>query len=163
MKEDKASKRTLSLSKRRSEASLDENTIKTVINTGKRRVIVSQPSAAKHKPAPRLKKHKPKKSPSTIRVNLLDTALGKTSKSWRAHWPLALGIEKQIFKFIADRHLSASKRVVQALLQKHCNNPNYLRNTTSGPRYDLSGATVGEVFKTEEEYAKQQLLQLITK
>lgn len=109
------------------------------------------------------KRRKPNKQPSLIRMNALDVEISKKSKAWRAHWPLALGIEKQIYKLIADDQLSASKRVVRLLIHKHCNNPNYLRNTIVGPRYDLNDASAGEVVKAEAEYAKLHLLKISSK
>lgn len=38
---------------------------------------------------------------------------------WCNRPPLALGIEKQLFRYIAEHHLSASKQVVQRLLHIH--------------------------------------------
>lgn len=123
----------------------------------KKRVVIAVPEP-EQKQQP--KKKKPKKAPSVLRVNALDAELGKLSKAWRSHKPLALGIEKQIFKAVSDGQLSSSKRVVRALLRKHCLNPNYLRNTIIGARYDLSDSESGEVVASEAAYASKKLREL---
>jgi len=135
----------------------DEQPATAITRGKKRRVIIEQP---KPKAGPKVsldKRRKPKKAPSTLRLNALDAELGKLSKCWRSHRPLVLGIEKQIFKAIADGQLSASKRVVRALLRKHCSNPNYLRNTVVGARYDLTDQPSGEVVPSEAAYALKLL------
>ena len=142
-------------------ASDDEQPVAAITRGKKRRVIIEQP---KPKASPQkviqAKKKKPKKPPSTVRLNALDAELGRLSKCWRSHRPLALGIERQIFKAVADGQLSASKRVVRALLRKHCSNPNYLRNTVVGARYDLTDQPSGEVVPSEAAYALKLLRQL---
>ena len=127
----------------------------------RKRTLTLSKTKQKAKNVSKIKKIR--KTPSQLRMNILDAALCKSSKAWRAHWPLSVGIEKQIYKLISDGQMSASKRVVQALLRKHCNNPNYLRNTIVGPRYDLNDAAKGEVVTAEAEYAKLHLLKVNSK
>lgn len=106
-------------------------------------------------------KPKNKKPPSTLRVNALDLELGKNSKAWRSHSPLAIGIEKQLFQEIASRQLSASKRVVRLLLQKHCLNKNYLVDVLEGAkRLNLDGSPSGVCSIEDEEYARSMLAHL---
>jgi len=142
-------------------ASDDEQPATAITRGKKRRVVIEQPKpkAGPRKPT-QAKKKKPKKPPSTLRLNALDAELGKLSKAWRSHKPLALGIEREVFKAIADGQLSASKRVVRALLRKHCSNPNYLRNTVVGARYDLTDQPSGEVVPSEAAYSLKVLRQL---
>ena len=136
-------------------ASSDENGTTATVGGRKKRIVIEKPipKPAQAKP----KKKKPRKAPSIVRMNVLDAELGKLSKAWRSHKPLALGVEKQVFKAIADGQLSASKRVVRALLRKHCLNPNYLRNTVVGPRYGLDDNESGEVLASEAAYALKTL------
>lgn len=129
------------------------------VRSKKRVLKIAKPEPVK-KPAPG-KKKKPKKAPSILRVNALDTEIGKLSKVWRSHSPLALGVEKQIFKFIADGQLSASKRVVRALLNKHCNNKNYLVDVVQGAkRFNLDGSESGICSLASEEHSRRTLQKL---
>jgi sRNA-binding protein len=72
---------------------------------------------------------------------------------------LALGIEKQVFRYIADHHLSASKRVVQRLLYAHTHQRDYLQAVAAGGmRYGLDGQEAGEVTPMEQKNAEQCLM-----
>ena len=153
-----AERKKLSITRKHTSTRSDEGerTITSVIGSKKRIVIAKPETKQKEQP----KKKKPKKPPSTLRVNELDAELCKLSKAWRSHKPLSLGVEKQIFKAISDGKLSASKRVVRALMRKHCNNPNYLRNTVIGLRYDLTDSESGYVVAGEAAYALKKLREL---
>lgn len=97
---------------------------------------------------------KPKKTPpSELRARELNDSLNAFAV-WRNRQPLALGIEKQIFRYIAEHHLSASKRVVQRLLHAHTHQREYLQAVAAGGmRYGLDGQELGEVTSVEREYA----------
>ena len=163
-------RKTLSLTKK---ADKPEGTppsgIKTM--TGKRiirREASTTPSPPRKKPAkgktPRKKTAPPRKvviPPSTIRMQELDQQLNGQFGAWRDNLPLALGVEKAIFRYISTHHLSASKRVVQQLLRHHTSAMQYLHNLMQQPRrYHLDGSPAGEVIPTEREYAALKLASL---
>ena len=143
-------------------ASDDESTAKGVLGAKKRRIVITKPEPVKQaKQVQPPKKRKKKKPPSTLRLNALDAELCKLSKVWRSHSPLALGIEKQVFKAIADGQLSASKRVVRALLRKHNLNKNYLVDVVEGAsRFNLDGTVAGECTLADAEYSRGMLKRL---
>ena len=101
---------------------------------------------------------KPKKTPpSELRARELNDSLNRFAV-WLQRQPLALGIEKQVFRYIADHHLSASKRVVQRLLYAHTHRRDYLQAVAAGGmRYGLDGQEAGEVTPDETDYAKRLL------
>ena len=104
---------------------------------------------------------KPKKTPpSELRARELNDSLNVFAV-WRNHQPLALGIEKQVFRYIAEHHLSASKRVVQRLLHAHTQHREYLQAVAAGRvRYGLDGQETEEITSVEREYTRQLLTRL---
>ncbi len=108
-------------------------------------------ATTKVRPKPKLKPKKaarptpPKKagvSPSDIRLHNLNAHLNNYSEAWREFKPLVIGVEKEVFRYIAEHHLSASKRVVQRLLRQHTQDERYQRNLlVGGGRYHLDGVT----------------------
>ncbi|TXH72901.1 MAG: Fertility inhibition FinO [Thiothrix sp.] len=87
------------------------------------------------KPAPK----KPLVSPSDIRVDNLNLSLNNF-EVWRAYQPLALGIEREIFQYVAKHRISASKRVVQKLLKQHTQQASYQQQLSLlQQRYHLDG------------------------
>lgn len=133
-----------------------------------RREASTTPSSPRNKPAkgkvPRKKPAAPKKvviPPSTIRVQELDQQLQAHFVAWRDYLPLALGVEKTIYRYISTNHVSASKRVVQQLLHRHTSAMQYLHNLMQQPlRYHLDGSPAGEVIPTERESATLKLASL---
>ncbi len=113
-----------------------------------------QPKQKKPKPNRKRQPPKPKKTPpSELRAKELNDSLNNY-KAWRDYQPLALGIEKQLFKHINDLQLSASKRVVQKLLHYHTHNTRYLQNIgAGGVRYNLDGTESGVIIQPEREHA----------
>ena len=113
-----------------------------------------QPKQKKPKPNRKRQPPKPKKPPpSELRAKELNDSLNNY-KAWRDYQPLALGIEKQLFKHINDLQLSASKRVVQKLLHYHTHNTRYLQNIgAGGVRYNLDGTESGVIIQLEREHA----------
>ena len=113
-----------------------------------------QPKQKKPKPNRKRQPPKPKKTPpSELRAKEVNDSLNNY-KVWREYQPLALGIEKQLFKHINDLQLSASKRVVQKLLHYHTHNTRYLQNIgAGGVRYDLDGTENGVIIQPEREHA----------
>lgn len=113
------------------------------------------------KPKPRRKSSAtpkaPTTSPSEIRLEALNASLNGY-QVWVKKYPLALGIEKQIFQHIAKHQLSCSKRVVKKLLHRHTRDRSYLQTIKSGePRHNLSGTKAGNITRTEKEHAIQLL------
>ncbi len=117
-----------------------------------------QPKPKKPKPNRKRQPPKPKKTPpSELRAKELNDSLNNFSV-WLNYQPLALGIEKQIFKHVNDLQLSASKRVVQKLLHYHTHNTRYLQNIgAGGVRYDLDGTENGVIVQLEREHAGRVL------
>jgi hypothetical protein len=143
----------------------------TVKRTGKRiitrdqlpvaRVSIGKPTynkpGAKPKPKatrrPRQPPRPPKTPPSELRARELSDSLNNFTV-WRDRLPLAIGIEKQLFRHIADLHLSASKRVVNKLLHWHTHNRAYLLAVgRGGPRFNLDGTEAGAILPAEREHA----------
>ena len=125
------------------------------------------PSGQPGKPKPQKNKRKtaaprkPVTPPSLIRANELDQRLTITYEVWKDHQPLAIGIEKNLFQFIAEHHLSASKRVVQKLLHRHTSDRQYLHNLIQQPlRFYLDGSPDGEIILAEKEHATRKLAAL---
>ncbi len=104
------------------------------------------PPKPKPKPKKATQPTPPKKagtSPSDIRLANLNANLNNDSEAWREFKPLAMGVEKEVFRYIAAHHLSASKRVVQRLLRQHTQDERYQRNLKiGGGRYHLDGIPV---------------------
>lgn len=146
------------------------NPLTGIRRTGKRIITREQlPQAAPAKPKPpkpkpsKVKKppRKPAKKlitpPSVLRGRELNDSLNGFAV-WRNRQPLALGIEKQVFRYIAEHHLSASKRVVQRLLYAHTHQRDYLLAVAAGGmRYGLDGQEAGEITSVEREYAANRL------
>ena len=129
-----------------------ENPTQTLIRSRKRiirrdELPADKLSTTKKPPKPKLKQQpkppapkKPDISPSDIRLDNLNAHLNNHSEAWRGYLPLMIGIEKEVFRHIAEHHLSASKRVVQRLLRQHTQDERYQRNLiTGGGRCHLNG------------------------
>ena len=163
-------RKTLSLGRKTEKAEETPSSgIKTVAG---KRVIRREASATSPSPrskpikgkVPRKKPSTQKKvviPPSTIRMQELDQQLNGHFETWRDYLPLALGIEKAVFRYISENHVSASKRVVQQLLNRHTSAMKYLHNIMQQPlRYHLDGSPAGEVILTERESAALKLASL---
>ena len=106
---------------------------------------------------PRQPPKPPKTPPSELRARELSDSLNNFTV-WLERLPLALGIEKQIFRHIADLHLSASKRVVNKLLHYHTHNRSYLLAVgQGGTRFNLDGTAAGAITQGEREHAGRVL------
>lgn len=99
-----------------------------------------------------------KTPPSDLRMVALDQQLHDAFTVWHDYQPLALGIDKSIFRFIAEQHISASKRVVQKLLQRHTSTRSYRGNILrQAQRYDLDGSPAGQISQIEKDHAQRQI------
>ncbi|MCB1621614.1 MAG: Fertility inhibition FinO [Thiothrix sp.] len=112
------------------------------------------------KPKPKARKPNPKKpvkSPSDLRAEELDASLNGLNV-WLERRPLSIGIEREVFQFIARHRLSASKRVVQKLLYRHTRRDQYLRNLgAGGMRYHLDGTEAGPILPADREHVGRLL------
>ena len=123
---------------------------------GRTKAVVT-PAKKKPKQAKSPVNKKPEIAPGELRLAALDKQLANTFASWRDYQPLALGIEKSLFRFIAEHHISASKRVVQKLLKRHTSAQPYLDNVLQETRrYELDGTPSGELSKLDKDYAQRQ-------
>lgn len=166
-------RKTLSIARKTTPTATGNTTPETATRTparGGKRVIrrdelpnvqkPGQPKKPPKKPANRKPRQppKPKKTaPSELRAQELDASLN-AFPVWLDCKPLALGIEKQIFRHIAELHLSASKRVVEKLLYRHTHKPSYLQAVArGGNRWNLDGTEAGEIIQVERDHAAQIL------
>lgn len=84
---------------------------------------------------------KPGIPPSDIRLGNLNA-----SEERRQYKPLAIGIEKAVFKHIANHQLSSSKRVVQRMLRMHALHEKHLQNLQSSEQgFNLDGTGAGAI------------------
>lgn len=142
-------RKTLIIKRKRSTATnaseSEESSAAATLPTKKRVIKLDRP-VKKVKQPPQPQKKKKRVAPSIIRASELNKALSEQSKAWRANWALSADIEKQVFQYIGANHLSASKRVVKALLKKHQSAKNYLLNSTMDASiYDLNDNETGLV------------------
>lgn len=174
---DEKPRKTLSITRKpastTAQAGNNDNAPTTIKRTGKRIITreqlpnVQKPGTPKKPPKkpnkptqgkrPR-QPPKPKKTPpSELRARELNDSLNAFAV-WRNHQPLALGIEKQVFRYIAEHHLSASKRVVQRLLHAHTHRWEYLQAVAAGGmRYGLDGQDQGIITPEEQAYSARKL------
>lgn len=129
------------------------------------RVSIGKPTynkpGAKPKPKAKRKPRQPPKPPKTppsdLRARELSDSLNNFTV-WRECLPLALGIEKQIFRHIADLYLSASKRVVSKMLHYHTHKRAYLLAVgRGGMRFNLDGTDAGAITQGERDHAGRVL------
>lgn len=98
-------------------------------------------------------------APSDLKAKELNDRLNGFNV-WLNYQPLALGIEKQIFKLVNDEHFpGASKKVVQKVLRKHTLHGRYLAALVqSNERYQLDGVSSGAVSEPERQWAAELIL-----
>ena len=119
------------------------------------------PAKAKQQHPKKPKPSAPKKQttpPSEIRARELYERLNQFPV-WREYQPLAIGIEKAIFKLCNDEQFpGASKKVVQKVLSRHTRRDVYRANLTrGGKRYHLEGQVVGSITEDQKSFAAKQL------
>lgn len=120
-----------------------------------------KPPAAKAKPKKPPRKPAPKKQvtpPSDLKARELNDRLNGFHV-WLTFQPLAIGIEKQIFKLVNDEHFpGASKNVVQKVLKMHTNHGLYLQAVQrGGSRFTLDGTEEGSVTPQQQQHAADTL------
>ena len=116
-----------------------------------------KPTNRKKKPA-RVSKPKMAVSPSDLKARELNERLS-TFPVWSNYQPLAIGIDKDIFRLVNDECFpGASKKVVQKLLRMHTGHSRYLEALIQGgERYHLDGAADGVVDAYQIELATKRL------
>lgn len=97
-----------------------------------------------------------KTPPSQLKARELNDRLNGF-RVWLEYLPLALGVEKDLFRLVNDEHFpGASKRVIQRLLHGHTHHPRYLQNVASGGvRWTLNGEEAGAILLPEQEYVSR--------
>lgn len=97
-------------------------------------------------------------APSDLKAKELNDRLNGFNV-WLNYQPLALGIEKQIFKLVNDEHFpGASKKVVQKVLRMHTQHGRYLAALVQGgERYQLEGVSNGAVSESERQWAVEKI------
>jgi hypothetical protein len=167
-------RKTLSITRKPATQGTDtaSTTSATVKRTGGKRIITraelpnvqrpgKQPPKPPKKPASRKPRQppKPKKTPpSVLKARELNDRLNGF-RVWLDYLPLAIGVEKDLFRLVNDEQFpGASKRVVQRLLHQHTHDRRYLENVCrGGVRWALNGEEAGAILPAEQEYAGRAL------
>lgn len=78
---------------------------------------------------------------------------------WLNFQPLALGIDKDLFKLVNDEQFpGGSKKVVQKVLRMHTHHGRYLTALVQGgERYQLDGVINGAVSEPERQWATEKI------
>lgn len=164
-------KKTLSLNKKPASTT---TTTGTISRTGKRIIRREELSPAPAKPAnpkgkptskPTNKKKparkptkKPTIAPSDLKAKELNDRLN-AFPVWLNFQPLAIGIDKDVFKLVNDEQFSGgSKKVVQKVLKMHTRHGRYLAALLQGgERYQLDGVINGMVNDLDQQWAAEKL------
>ena len=166
-------KKTLSITRKPANSGTVNATAGTIQRTGKRIIRrdelpqVQRIPAPKPKPPASAKPKKPRKPPapkkqvtppSQLKLRELNDRLN-AFRVWFDFQPLAIGIEKEIFRLVNEEHFpGASKRVVQKLLRMHVNHGVYLQNLKHGTdRYQLDGTPDGTIDDYQRQLATDTL------
>lgn len=126
---------------------------KPAANKGK---PISKPTNKK-KPARKPTK-KPTIAPSDLKAKELNDRLN-AFPVWLNFQPLAIGIDKDLFKLVNDERFSGgSKKVVQKVLRMHTHHGRYLAALLQGgDRYQLNGLSNGAVSEPERQWAVEKI------
>ncbi len=111
----------------------------------------------KKKPARKPTK-KPTIAPSDLKAKELNDRLN-AFPVWLNFQPLAIGIDKDLFKLVNDEQFpGGSKKVVQKVLKMHTRHGRYLSALIQGgERYQLNGESNGEVSESERQWAAEKI------
>jgi hypothetical protein len=111
----------------------------------------------KKKPARKPTK-KPTIAPSDLKAKELNDRLN-AFPVWLNFQPLALGIDKDVFRLVNDEHFpGASKKVVQKVLRMHTHHGRYLAALVQGhERYQLDGVINGVISDPERQWAAEKI------
>ncbi len=111
----------------------------------------------KKKPARKPTK-KPTIAPSELKAKELNDRLN-AFPVWLNFQPLAIGIDKDLFKLVNDEQFpGGSKKVVQKVLRMHTHHGRYLAALVrGGERYQLNGESNGVVSEPERQWAAEKI------
>ncbi|WP_298613628.1 ProQ/FINO family protein [uncultured Thiothrix sp.] len=111
----------------------------------------------KKKPARKPTK-KPTIAPSDLKAKELNDRLN-AFPVWLNFQPLAIGIDKDLFKLVNDEQFpGGSKKVVQKVLRMHTRHGRYLSALLQGgDRYQLDGVINGAVTEPEQQWAVEKI------
>ena len=78
---------------------------------------------------------------------------------WLHYQPLAIGVDKDIYRLVNDEHFAgASKNVVQKVLKMHTNHGRYFQAIVNGgTRYKLDGTEEGDINPYQQQLAVDTL------
>ena len=163
-------KKTLSITRKPSNTGPVNAPPSTIQRTGKRiirrdelpqvqRIPAPKPKTPKPKAKRPARKPQPKKQvtpPSDLKARELNDRLN-AYRVWSMFQPLALGVEKEVFKLVNDECFpGGSKKVVQKVLRMHTHHALYLQAIQrGGARYQLDGTEEGSVNDTQQQYAAE--------
>ena len=169
MSENDTPKKTLSIIRKPSDAGA---TATPATRTGKRiirredlpqvqRLAAPKLPANKTKPKKPPRKPAPKKQitpPSDLKARELNDRLNAFTV-WLHYQPLAIGVDKDIYRLVNDEHFAgASKNVVQKVLKMHTNHGRYLQAIVNGgTRYKLDGTEEGDINPYQQQLAVDTL------
>ena len=142
----------------------------TVNRTGKRIIrredlnpAPAKPAVNKGKPTNKKKPtrkptKKPTIAPSDLKAKELNDRLN-AFPVWLNFQPLAIGIDKDLFKLVNDEQFpGGSKKVVQKVLRMHTHHGRYLAALVQGgERYQLGGVVNGVVSEPERQWAAEKI------
>lgn len=168
-------KKTLTITRKPATSTAGASTPGTVQRSGKRIIRreelpnVQRPGQGKPKPTGKAdtgKKKPPRKpaprkpviSPSELKARELNDRLNGFPV-WRDFLPLAIGIDKDVFRLVNEEHFpGASKRVVRLTLAMHANHGRYLQAVVQGgARYHLDGSEEGDITAYQQQHAAEIL------
>jgi hypothetical protein len=167
-------KKTLSITRKPADSGPVNPPIGTIQRTGKRIIRREElpqvqrpgqgkpkPPANKTKPKKPTRKPQPKKQvtpPSDLKARELNDRLNGFAV-WLNFQPLALGIEKDLFRLVNEEHFpGASKKVVQKVLRMHTHHGRYLQAIMQGgARFTFEGTEDGEITDHQRQYAGEIL------
>ena len=115
-----------------------------------------KPTNQKKKPA-RVSKPKMEVSPSDLKARELNDRLN-AFPVWLNYQPLAIGVDKEIFRLVNDECFpGASKKVVQKLLRMHTGHSRYLQALIKGgERYRLDSTEEGGITDQQRQVAEKR-------
>lgn len=114
----------------------------------------------KKKPTRKPDPKKPAVSPSDLKARELNDRLNGF-KVWRDYLPLAIGVDKTVFKLVNDECFpGASKKVVQKVLKRHTHHGRYLQAMVQGGgRFHLDGTEEGSINGYQQQLAAEMMQQ----
>ncbi|MEN9433507.1 MAG: hypothetical protein RLZZ422_1096 [Pseudomonadota bacterium] len=129
---------------------------KTLVVVKRQEVEPARLAKTKAPPAP------PKrKKPSEKHLKILDELLRRKCRVWRDYKPLMNGFRHIMFKIGGEACVHHSKRMVNALYEKHCTDKRYLKNLIDSQyRLDEKGNETDPITAQDKQLAAEKLAKL---